>query len=83
MRKLLGGNIRFFISGGGSLDVQIKKFLSVVFSAPIVEAYGAFETGGFISATSVFDIEGGHVGGVLPCNIMQLRSVDSINVVTN
>ena len=57
--------------------------MSVVFSAPIVESYGSFETGGFISATSVYDIEGGHVGGVLPCNIMQLRSVDSLNVVTN
>jgi hypothetical protein len=35
-----------------------------------VEAYGSFETGGFISATSIYDKEGGHVGGVHPCNIM-------------
>jgi long-chain acyl-CoA synthetase len=76
MRQLLGGRIRFFISGGGSLDIEIKKFLSVVFSAPIVEAYGSFETSGFISATSVYEREGGHVGGVLPCNIMQLRSIE-------
>jgi hypothetical protein len=44
--------------------------LTVVFSAPIIEAYGSFETGGFISATSIYDREGGHVGGVHPCNIM-------------
>ena len=46
IKSLLGGNIKLFISGGAPLDIEIKQFLSVVFSAPIIEAYGCTESGG-------------------------------------
>ena len=40
IRKLMGGRIRYFVSGGAPLSIEIKHFLVVVFSAPIFEAYG-------------------------------------------
>jgi len=79
----MGGRIRYFVSGGAPLNIEVKHFLVVVFSAPIFEAYGQTETAGIISATQIWDREGGHVGGVLPCNRMQLRDVPSLGLSTD
>jgi long-chain acyl-CoA synthetase len=40
IRKMMGGRVRYFVSGGAPLSIEIKHFLVVVFSAPIFEAYG-------------------------------------------
>jgi long-chain acyl-CoA synthetase len=40
IRNMMGGKIRFFVSGGAPLSIEIKHFLVVCFSAPIFEAYG-------------------------------------------
>ena len=54
-----------------------------MFSAPIIEAYGCTEAGGLITGTSIYDREGGHVGGVLPSNMMQLRDLQDLNIVND
>jgi long-subunit acyl-CoA synthetase (AMP-forming) len=36
----MGGRVRYFISGGAPLSPEIKNLLTVVFGAPIFEAYG-------------------------------------------
>jgi long-chain acyl-CoA synthetase len=40
MKNLMGGRVRFFVSGGAPMNIEVKHFLTVVFSAPIFEAYG-------------------------------------------
>ena len=75
LRQALGGNLRIILSGGAPLSSEIKNFLTVVFSAPVFEAYGQTETSGVLSSTAQWDTKGGHVGGVLPCLKMQLRAV--------
>lgn len=36
IRDLLGGKIRYFISGGAPLSQEVMNFIKVVFSAPMV-----------------------------------------------
>jgi len=82
MKKVLGGRVRWMISGGAPLQVEIKNYLSVVFGTPIFEAFGMTELAGCLTCTAKWDREGGHVGGVLPCNRMQLRDAPDLNVST-
>jgi long-subunit acyl-CoA synthetase (AMP-forming) len=53
--------------------------LTVLFSAPILECYGTTETAGFITSTFFRDNVGGHVGGVVPCNQIQLRDTPNFS----
>jgi long-subunit acyl-CoA synthetase (AMP-forming) len=55
------------ISGGAPLLPEVKQFLTVVFSAPIFEAYGLTEAAGSVAATAFWERKGGHVGGILSC----------------
>ena len=36
----MGGRLRLFLSGGAPLSKEVKNFLTVVFCAPVIEAYG-------------------------------------------
>ena len=55
MRNVLGGRVRFMVSGGAPLSVEVKNFLTVVFSAPIFEAYGMTECAGCLTCTAYWD----------------------------
>ena len=83
MRDILGGNVRFLLSGGAPLSAEVKRFLTVIFSAPILEAYGMTEAAGVLTCSSYWDTVGGHVGGTLPCNRMQLRDVPELGMSTD
>jgi len=83
MRKVLGGRIRFMCSGGAPLSVEIKNFLTVVYGAPILEAYGVTESAGILTCSSYWDTKGGHVGGTLPCNRMHLRDEADLGLYTD
>jgi long-chain acyl-CoA synthetase len=83
MRNILGGRIRYMVSGGAPLSVDIKNFLTVIFNSPIFEAYGFTEAAGCVTCTALWDREGGHVGGTLPCNRMQLRDVPEYKIFTD
>ena len=83
IRNVLGGRIRFFVSGGAPLSVEVKNFITVVFSAPVFEAYGLTETSGILSCTAIWDRKGNNVGGILPCLKMQLRDNQDLNFTTD
>ena len=68
IRAILGGRIRLFVSGGAPMTQLIKDFITVVFSAPIIEALGQTESAGMLTATSIMDQDSGHQGGVCSCN---------------
>lgn len=83
IRNVMGGRIRFFVSGGAPLNVDVKNYLTVVFSAPIFEAYGMTEASGILTCTAVWDRYGNNVGGILPCLKMQLRDNPDLNFTTD
>ena len=55
MRKVLGGRLRFMVSGGAPLHVEVRNVLSVIFGAPIFECYGITEAAGCLTSTSYWD----------------------------
>jgi long-chain acyl-CoA synthetase len=82
-RNLLGGRVRWMISGGAPLRSDIQKFLTVVFNTPIFQALGATEVAGCLTCTSYWDRTGDHCGGPLPCIRIQLRDIPELGFSTD
>ena len=66
------------VSGGAPLSPSVKSAITIMFSAPILEAYGMTEVAGCISCTSRWERKGGNVGGILSCVRMHLREVTQV-----
>lgn len=56
IRKVMGGRIRFILSGGAPLSSEVRNFMTVVFSTPVFEAYGLTETSGILTCTAQWDV---------------------------
>lgn len=60
MRRVLGGRVRMFVSGGAPLQPNIKQIIQVIFSAPVFECYGMTELAGCLTSTCRWERKGGH-----------------------
>ncbi len=78
VKETLGGRIRLLISGGAPLAQEVKNFLTVAFSCPVLEAYGITECAGSVASTSRWEWRAGVVGGPLPCLKMKLRDLPEL-----
>jgi long-chain acyl-CoA synthetase len=76
---LLGGNVRFMITGSAPIDPNVLNLLKVCFCCPFLEGYGLTETSGGSSVTWPNDPNTGHVGGPLPCIKWRLMDVEAMN----
>jgi long-chain acyl-CoA synthetase len=72
---MLGGQVRFMITGSAPIEPSVLEMLKVCFSCPFLEGYGLTETSGGSSCTWPVDPVLGHVGGPLPCVKWRLRDV--------
>lgn len=63
MRNILGGRIRFMLTGSAPVEKSLLDFLRICFSAVIFEGYGQTETNAGMILTDCFDTVPGHVGG--------------------
>lgn len=72
---LIGGNVRYMITGGAPIAGEVLEFLKVVFSAPICEGYGQTETAAASTLSKAKDPMCGTVGGPLACVKIRLRDV--------
>ncbi len=66
IRKKMGGNLRFAVSGGASLNKRIAKFFQKEVGIKILEGYGLTETSPVIAVNGLEDIRLGTVGRSLP-----------------
>jgi long-chain acyl-CoA synthetase len=83
MKMALGGNIRFLMSGSAPLSKEIKSFMMICFSCPLIEGYGTTENCGAASFTSIEDYAGNSVGGIICSLEMKLIDVKEMNYLTN
>lgn len=46
IRKILGGSLRYVLSGGAPLNPETQRFMNICFCCPVVQGYGLTETCG-------------------------------------
>ncbi len=64
-RNILGGKIKYVISGGAPLSQTITEFFFAI-GVPILEAYGMTETTAWVTMSSLSDYRIGSVGRPIP-----------------
>lgn len=65
VRRMLGGRLRFAITGGAPMPVELAEFF-VGAGVPVIEGYGLTETCAAVSVQRVSDRRPGSVGPPLP-----------------
>ncbi|XP_041014787.1 long chain acyl-CoA synthetase 9, chloroplastic-like isoform X2 [Juglans microcarpa x Juglans regia] len=72
VRAILGGRIRFVLSGGAPLSGDTQRFINICLGAPIGQGYGLTETSAGATFSEVDDTSVGRVGAPLPCSFIKL-----------
>ncbi|XP_020573584.1 long chain acyl-CoA synthetase 9, chloroplastic-like [Phalaenopsis equestris] len=72
VRAVLGGDIRFLLSGGAPLSGDTQRFINICLGAPIGQGYGLTETCAGGTFSEYDDPSVGRVGPPLPCSFVKL-----------
>ncbi|XP_042979176.1 long chain acyl-CoA synthetase 9, chloroplastic [Carya illinoinensis] len=72
VRAILGGRIRFVLSGGAPLSGDTQRFINICLGAAIGQGYGLTETSAGSTFSEVDDTSVGRVGAPLPCSFIKL-----------
>ncbi|KAJ7959135.1 Long chain acyl-CoA synthetase [Quillaja saponaria] len=72
VRAILGGHIRFILSGGAPLSGDTQRFINICLGAPIGQGYGLTETCAGGTFSEFDDTSVGRVGAPLPCSFIKL-----------
>lgn len=72
VRAVLGGRIRFLLSGGAPLSSDTQRFINICLGAPIGQGYGLTETTAGATFSEFDDTSVGRVGAPLPCSFIKL-----------
>ncbi|KAI4307274.1 hypothetical protein L6164_030478 [Bauhinia variegata] len=72
VRAILGGRIRFILSGGAPLSSDTQRFINICLGAPIGQGYGLTETCAGGTFSDFDDTSVGRVGPPLPCSYIKL-----------
>ncbi|KAF7829834.1 long chain acyl-CoA synthetase 9, chloroplastic [Senna tora] len=72
VRAILGGRIRFVLSGGAPLSADTQRFINICLGAPIGQGYGLTETCAGGTFSDFDDTSVGRVGPPLPCSFIKL-----------
>ncbi|KAL3592429.1 hypothetical protein D5086_011069 [Populus alba] len=72
VRAVLGGRIRFLLSGGAPLSGDTQRFINICLGAPICQGYGLTETCAGGTFSEFDDPSVGRVGNPVPCSYIKL-----------
>lgn len=72
VRAILGGRIRFLLSGGAPLSGDTQRFINICIGSPIGQGYGLTETCAGGTFSEFDDTSVGRVGAPLPCSYIKL-----------
>jgi len=64
--KVVGGELRLALSGGGPLNSEVQTFIRTCFGIPLVQGYGLTETNAGLTIQDVSDLLSGVVGVPVP-----------------
>ena len=76
---ILGGRVKYFITGSAPVDHQVMQFFRVMFSCEFCEGYGSTESCAYGSVLPVGDFSAGHVGKPPSCCEVKLVAVPDMN----
>lgn len=77
-KKILGGNVRHAISGGGPLNSDVQVFCTVAFGINLVQGYGLTETCAGLTIQDLDDTKTGIAGSLISCVEAKLVSTPDI-----
>ncbi|KAJ9167087.1 hypothetical protein P3X46_021764 [Hevea brasiliensis] len=72
VRAVLGGRIRFLLSGGAPLSGDTQRFINICLGAPIGQGYGLTETCAGATFSEFDDTSVGRVGNPVPSSFIKL-----------
>jgi long-chain acyl-CoA synthetase len=76
---VMGGRVKYFITGSAPVDHQVMQFFRIMFSCEFCEGYGATESCAYGSVLPVGDFTAGHVGTAPTCCEVKLVAVPEMN----
>lgn len=76
---VMGGRVKYFITGSAPVDHQVMQFFRIMFSCEFCEGYGATESCAYGSVLPVGDFTAGHVGMAPTCCEVKLVAVPEMN----
>lgn len=76
---ILGGRVKYFVTGSAPVDHKVMQFFRVMFSCEFCEGYGSTESCAYGSVLSVGDFTSGHVGKPPSCAEVKLVAVPDMN----
>ncbi|KNC86698.1 hypothetical protein SARC_01165 [Sphaeroforma arctica JP610] len=82
-REILGGRVRFIVSGSAPLDQEVHRFLRVCLCPCIMTGYGLTETTAGLTCAHPKSVTLGHCGGPLPVCEVKLISVPEMSYETD
>jgi len=77
--KVVGGNLRFGVSGGGPLNKEVQFFTRTCFGIPLVQGYGLTETCASGTIQALDDFRPGIAGKIGGANEIKLESCPDIH----
>jgi long-chain acyl-CoA synthetase len=79
VRDTFGGKLRIILIGSAPLTSEIGTDIKILFSLPIIEAYGMTESTGAVVCTHFNDVNNTSVGGCMWASKYKLEDVPELN----
>jgi long-chain acyl-CoA synthetase len=79
VRDTFGGKLRVLLIGSAPLPKEVNVDIKILFSIPIIEAYGMTECTGSLVCTNVNDLQNNSVGGCLWAAKYKLEDIPDLN----
>lgn len=79
IRDILGGKIRFMLTGSAPMAPEVVEFIKIAFSTVLIEGYGQTEDCAGMLLSNALDVTCGHIGGPGYANEVKLVDVPDLN----
>ena len=81
--SLLGGRVRYMLTGSAPISKDVLDFLKICFCCPISEGYGLTESSAGSCIVDPTDPVTGHVGGPLECVKVRLKDLPEMSYMSS